>query len=200
MKDMTYNVYLDQYGYVIGAVEVDEPNNYLFITGVDGNYNNLANATYKANAIFLDGTMATITIDGRKSDFIDDKNTDTTSDDESILMGDERDATVNRWFTYSVNSSDVYTVSLVDIDAGNDLGQSDEDRTKVIDYKNYSTTDGAGKLVYGNDNTVYLTASIDDIKTASGRTDVVIDDVDSVAVGIDNVDIQPWSMADVRAD
>ncbi len=200
MKDMTYNVYLDQYGYVIGAVEVDEPNNYLFITGVDGNYNNLANATYEANAIFLDGTMATITIDGRKSDFIDDKNTDTTSDDESILMGDERDATVNRWFTYSVNSSDVYTVSLVDIDAGNDLGQSDEDRTKVIDYKNYSTTDGAGKLVYGNDNTVYLTASIDDIKTASGRTDVVIDDVDSVAVGIDNVDIQPWSMADVRAD
>ena len=129
LKDLTYNVYLDQYGYAIGVVEVEKPNNYLFLTGIDGNYNNLANSTYKANAIFLDGTMATITIDGRKSDFIDDMNTDTTADDKSVLTGDEDDATLNRWFTYTVNSSDVYTVKLVDIDAGvSELGQSTEDR------------------------------------------------------------------------
>ena len=198
LKDLTYNVYLDQYGYAIGVVEVENPNNYLFITGIDGNYNNLANATYKANAIFLDGTMGVITIDSRKSDFIDDMNTDTTADDKSVLTGHEDDATLNRWFTYTVNSSDVYTVKLVDINAGTDLGQSTEDRSKVIDYKNYTTTDGNGKLVYGNDNTVYLTVSIDDIKTAENRSDVVIDDVDSVAVGIDNVDIRSWTKDDVQ--
>ena len=54
--------------------------------------------------------------------------------------------------------------------------------------------------VYGNDETVYLTVSIDDIETEEDRFDVVIDDVDSVAVGIDNVDIQPWDEATVRDD
>ena len=192
LKDLTYNVYLDQYGYAIGVVEVENPNNYLFITGIDGNYNNLANATYKANAIFLDGTMGTITIDGRKSDFSDPDGV------ANILTGTPDDATLNRWFTYTVNSSDVYTVDLVDIDAVADLGQSTEDRDKVIDYKNYTTPDGDNKLVYGNDDTVYLTVSIDDIKTAENRSDVVIDDVDSVAVGIDNVDIQPWNKVTVQ--
>ena len=52
--------------------------------------------------------------------------------------------------------------------------------------------------MYGNDNTVYLTVSIDDIKTAENRSDVVIDDVDSVAVGIDNVDIRSWTKDDVQ--
>ena len=204
LKDLTYNVYLDQYGYAIGVVEVEKPNNYLFLTGIDGNYNNLANSTYKANAIFLDGTMATITIDGRKSDFID-------PDTGDILAGTEDDSTLNRWFTYTVNNSDVYTVKLVDIDAGvSELGQSTEDRgvkgldedfdNGVIDYKHNSTTDGVKDRVYGNDETVYLTVSIDDIETAEKRFDVVIDDVDSVAVGIDNVDIQPWDEQTVRDD
>ena len=196
LKDLTYNVYLDQYGYAIGVVEVEKPNNYLFITGIDGNYNNLANATYKANAIFLDGTMGTITIDGRKSDFSDPDGV------ANILTGTPDDATLNRWFTYTVNSSDVYTVDLVDIDAVADLGQSTENRSTVIDYKNYSTyevsDDNTSHRVYGNDETVYLTASIDDIKTDEDRADVVIDDVDSVAVGIDNVDIQPWNKVTVQ--
>ena len=201
LKDMTYNVYLDAYGYVIGVVEVDEPDNYLFITGLNGNYDNLANVTYEANAIFLDGTMATITIDSRKSDFTDP---DTKA---SVLSGDEDDATVNAWFTYSVNSRDVYTVDLVNYNAGvNEQGQSVEpDRDEVIDYKHDSTTDGDGYRVYGNDSTVYLTASVDAIQTGyitgtGARIDVVIDDVDSVAVGIDNVDIEPWDEDDVKAD
>ena len=201
LKDMTYNVYLDQYGYVLGVVEVEKPNNYLFITGINGNYDNLANVTYEANAIFLDGTMGKITIDAKKSDF------------GKILTGTEQDATVNRWFTYSVNSKDVYSVELVDINAGvNELGQShDPDRhdangdTIVIDYKNDSAYDkdgsypntGANKI-YGNDETVYLTASVSEIKASADTSAIVIDDVDSVAVGIDNVDIQPWDETEVR--
>ena len=201
LKDMTYNVYLDQYGYVIGVVEVEVPNNYLFITGINGNYDNLANVTYEANAIFLDGHMEKITIDAKKSDFKGNLASD-------VLSGTPDDATINRWFTYSVNSKDVYTVDLVDVGAGvNKLGQSTENRdgnaagdVGIIDYKHDSTNDGAviPARVYGNDYTVYLTASIEAIKTADDRYDVVIDDVDSVAVGIDNVDIRPWSDATVE--
>ena len=199
LKDMTYNVYLDAYGYVLGVVEVEKPDNYLFITGLNGNYDNLANVTYEANAIFMDGTMAKITIDARKSTF------------NGILSGTANDATINRWFTYSVNSKDVYTVDLVEIDAGMDeIGQShDPNRhngsgnTIVIDYKNDSAFDqdnATGNKVYGNDETVYLTASIDLITTEHGRTDLVIDDVDSVVVGIDNVDIQPWDVANAQSE
>ena len=196
LKDMTYNVYLDQYGYAIGVVEVDVPDNYLFITGVNGNYDNLANVTYEANAIFLDGTMKTITIDSKKSDIA------------KLLNGDGSDATINKWFTYTVNSKDVYAVDLVTVGAGvNKLGQSVENRDgsipdEVIDYKHDSTTDGAtptAARVYGNDKTVYLTVSVDEIRTESSRTDIVINSVDSVMTGIDNVDIEPWDHDDVVA-
>lgn len=34
MKDTTYNVYLDAYGYAIGVEVVEESSNYLFLTGV----------------------------------------------------------------------------------------------------------------------------------------------------------------------
>ena len=205
LKDRTYNVYLDQYGYVIGAEEVEAPDNYLFITGINGNYDNLANVTYEANAIFLDGTMEKITINSKKGDIA------------AVVNGDERDATINSWFTYTVNSSDVYTVELVERNAGaNKMGQSavyefgtaGTANTLSIDYKNdsaYSAVSaagaGTGYRVYGNDDTVYLTASIEEITTAgspSKRTDVVIDDVDSVAVGIDNVNITAWDVDKVE--
>ncbi len=197
LKDMTYNVYLDAYGYVLGVVEVEKPDNYLFLTGLNGNYDNLANVTYEANAIFMDGTMSKITIDAKKSDFA------------GVTIAGTAGATINSWFTYSVNSQDVYTVDLVTKDAGlNKVGQSTEDRdgsnpAEVIDYKHNSTTAVTGNTmpkVYGNDETVYLTASIDLITTAAGHTDLVIDGVDSVAVGIDNVDIIPWDSTKAQTE
>ena len=58
----------------------------------------------------------------------------TTADDESVLTGEEDDATLNAWFTYTVNSKDVYTVKLVDINAGvTEVGQSVEDRGEGTD-------------------------------------------------------------------
>ena len=67
LKDTTYNVYLDQYGYAIGVEEIDPADNYLFITGIDLNGSNLGNRTAEANAIFLDGTMDTIEINMTRS-------------------------------------------------------------------------------------------------------------------------------------
>lgn len=102
-----------------------------------------------------------------------------------------------------MDNNGVYTVDLVDINAGlNKVGQS-ADTTRgaggandVIDYKHNSTTDGyvtPANRVYGNDKSVYITASVDKINTSSSRSDLVIDDVDNVAVGIDNVDVTPWN-------
>ena len=56
LKDTTYNVYLDAYGYVIGVDIVDAADNYVFITGTDKGSSNLSTKNIEANAIFMDGT------------------------------------------------------------------------------------------------------------------------------------------------
>ena len=193
LKDLTYNVYLDQYGYAIGVDLVETPNNYIFITGVDDSYSNLATKNVDANAIFLDGTMDTIKVNTSKS---------------SGLGGG---ATVNSWYTYTVNNDGVYTVKKVaslNDNTNNYPGGSnnstkvaqyaDETRDTVIDKKNISLSGGGASSysrVYGNDATVYLTASIKEIRTGTGRTDIIIDDVDSVTTGVKNANIDPWAIA-----
>ena len=209
LKDLTYNVYLDEYGYVIGVEVVEAPNNYLFITGVNGNYNNLANISIKANAIFLDGTSGVITINGKKSDWKDDLSNDT------LDLSEDDGATINRWFTYTKSSDGTYTVKLVNYGANGTLGQFHENRDgtgakDTIDYKKhnvkvdvnndlYTTAIANPQVVYSNDDTVFLTASLDQIETSAGNFSVIIDGVDSMAVGIDNVDITPWNHGTVKA-
>ena len=60
---MTYNVYLDQYGYVIGVELYEGTLNYVFITGYDLNSSNISVKTADAAGIFLDGNMQKITVD-----------------------------------------------------------------------------------------------------------------------------------------
>ena len=59
---MSYNVYLDQYGYVIGVELYEGTMKYVFITGYDRNSSNLSIRTATAGAIFLDGTMDEIEV------------------------------------------------------------------------------------------------------------------------------------------
>ena len=201
LKDLTYNVYLDAYGYVLGVVEVDAVDNYVFLTGVDSNYSNLSNTTLTANAIFLDGTMATIEIDMRKS---------TLDIDNSV-----RDAVLNTWCTYSVNSSDIYTVTEVynpDPLEATETAQMgkygqywDQNLTDVDDdhiWIQGEPDEGTPCYrVYGNDESIYLNVSIDEITVGNwyGGSDieaVVIDDVNSVVTGIDNANMEVFSEAE----
>ena len=201
LKDLTYNVYLDAYGYVLGVVEVDAVDNYVFLTGVDSNYSNLSNTTLTANAIFLDGTMATIEIDMRKS---------TLDIDNSV-----RDAVLNTWCTYSVNSSDIYTVTEVynpDPLEATETAQMgkygqywDQNLTDVDDdhiWIQGEPDEGTPYYrVYGNDESIYLNVSIDEITVGNwyGGSDieaVVIDDVNSVVTGIDNANMEVFSEAE----
>ena len=190
LKDVTYNVYLDNYGYAIGVDLVETPNNYVFITGADAGYSNLANKTREASAIFLDGTMDVIEVRTDKGDAPAD------------------DALVNTWYTYTVNNNGVYTLTKVayGIDKDEDIKVAqyhDMNYTGTIDKKNISlkgnSTDGYSR-VYGNDSTVYLTASIKEISTALKESAIIIDAVDSVTTGVKNANIEVWGhKADEKA-
>ena len=191
LKNTTYNVYLDSYGYAIAVDQVETPKNYMFITGVDDSYSNLGNKNVKASAIFLDGTMKTIDI--------------TTSKGDGENLSD--DATVNSWFTYTVDKDGIYTVTEVasainvnrnvkvaqaaDATRGNGDSQNIDKRHIFL---NGAGTDGYDK-VYGNDDTIYLTASIKEIKTDDNRSAIIIDEVDSVTTGLKNANIDPWNAA-----
>ena len=208
LKDKTYNVYLDAYGYVIGLEEVEKSNNYLFITGIDLNTSNLKNQTADASAIFMDGTMKTIKVNMEKSKW---QTTPANNGSSSIL---------NTWCTYTVNSSEVYTVSEVadgdsvfaagkepsifqfnDTVAGAGNVIKIDDRNISVNGKTPAPgavvgADGLQKI-YGTDETVYVTVSLSELKNVNNYG--IIDGVDSVATGIGNVALTAWSTPDAEA-
>ena len=168
LKDVTYNIYVDQYGYVIGVEEVNAPDNYVFVTGVDQNSSNLTNKTWTANAIFIDGTTKNIEVkDGSKT-----------------FSGITEKKLVNSWYTYTVNNSDEYSLTQVKYDKITDkkslVAQHKDNSTLKIDAKNISLA-GNGETVYGNDSTVYLLADMDKVDTTN-----VIAGVDEVVTGVKN--------------
>ena len=71
LKDTTYNVVLDPYGYLIGIEQNEAVNQYVFVTGMDGGVSNLATKNADANVIFLDGKMETVTVNVGKSQGLD---------------------------------------------------------------------------------------------------------------------------------
>ncbi|MBM6680972.1 S-layer homology domain-containing protein [Pseudoflavonifractor capillosus] len=203
LKDLTYNVYLDKYGYAIGVDLVETPNNYLFITGVDTSESALGNKTAKASAIFLDGTMETIDINWSKSDI------------DADIQNNTYDAILNIWCTYTVNNNGVYTVKKV-VEATDDTtipGGTNND-SKVAQYNQTTTVDSdkpgaleinkknialdgrpnAGRFssVYGNDATIYLTAELAEIEY-KGHEVGIIDDVANVTTGVKNANLTVWS-------
>ena len=79
---MSYNVYLDPYGNAIGVELYEGTLNYVFITGYDRTGSNISIKTADAAAIFLDGTMDTITVNV----------TDTNKNIDKLDGKDENDA------------------------------------------------------------------------------------------------------------
>ena len=212
LKDTTYNVYLDQYGYAIGVEIVEAANQYLFLTGLDSSTSNLNSSTAKANVIFLDGSVQTVDINARKSVLSDETTRLTT------LAGTVRGALANTWCTYTVDNDGVYTLTEVATsysdftkqDNGVGQGRNHEEDTSastslVTLDKSHITLNGFDatyRRVYANDDTVFLTAVTAEIEAkGNGNHDtVIIDDVDTVATGIQNVNLKAWDAAAVKAD
>ena len=188
LKDTTFNVYLDQYGYVIGVDVVEGVDNYVFITGVDGNSSNLATANFDANAIFLDGTSQVIKV----------------KNNGEVKGG----AVINKWYTYTKNSSDVYTLNLVEDDSAI-IGVDDADKAAQahstaaevtqID-KNHVSLKGIGgdARVYGNDESIYLLAELDVVNKGATSEYAVIKGAEEVVVGVDNTALTVWGFQKVK--
>ena len=187
LKDTTYNVYLDTYGNLIGLEEVDAVDNYVFITGADASSSNLATKTTDANAIFLDGTSKIIEVSNTKGDGVDDK------------------AIVNEWFTYTVDKNGVYTLKTIVSDTfdhdNNKVGQKHQKAVAEID-KKHVTLNGNGDFdkVYGNANSIYLTASLKKVTKTGNKNYAVISGIDNVTTGVKNASIKTWTETQAQTD
>ena len=206
MKDVTYNVILDKYGYMIGIEQNEDPDQYLFLTGIDLGSSNLSKKNADANVIFLDGTMDTVTVDMRDSLMTYE------AGDGSVKTADLADLTVdikgtsnktraqlNTWCTYTVDSNGVYTleqvspktVGKIDVAQSATNAYDGDENTFTIDQKNISLDGYNGSRVYGNDDTVYLVVDPDDdMDNITDRDDHdvrIIDDLTSATVGVKNV-------------
>ena len=187
MKDVTYNVILDPYGYLIGIELNQDPDQYVFLTGIDLGSSNLSAKNADANVIFVDGKMDTVTVNMKDSDFYYDST--------------GHNSQLNTWCTYTVDSKGVYTLEEVASRTDSDakpavkVAQNKQDVTAgtvTINQKNVSLN-GAGvdgfNKVYGNDETVYLNVELDKINDLRGTPVQIIGDVESVTTGVKNVDI-----------
>ena len=191
LKEVTYNVILDAYGYLIGIELNEDPDQYVFLTGIDLKNSNLSVKNADANVIFMDGKMDTVTVNVTKSDL------DGIFAAAEDANGDVVYSQLNAWCTYSVNDSGVYTLKEVALAGAavpdtkvaqyaQDVGAAGKD----INEKNVSLKSSTGTTyVYGNDDTVYLNVELDEIQDANDNYVRIVDDVESVTTGVKNVNI-----------
>ena len=155
--DLSYTLYLDSYGYVLGSKGVNATGAYVFISAWEKTGGAVTgNDTYTAQAYFTDGTKAVIDVK------------DTDEINWTAGEGETPNYSVNRWYTYTVNSSDVYTLTQEGIS---------------------NTTLGADKDVNSETENVTLSAGV---RADSGTVFIFMDnegkDVASTSTGIRNVD------------
>jgi len=192
LKNTQYDVYLDQYGYLIGVKVVDAVNNYIFVTGIDQGASNRKNKTAEASGILLDGTFVEFTMDTKESvnywAHAEMNHNDKTGAGKGGFGGGPL---WNTWCTYTVDKDGVYTLKEVkgwdELHADGSKEKAGQSRDmnyndKAIDDKHVSlrafsfasaSGTGADKYVYGNDKTVYIVPELDEVvsdTTIAGNT------------------------------
>ena len=188
LKDLTYNIILDPYGYFIGLERNEDPDQYVFITGYEHYTKNLTSAIAEAGAIFVDGNMENIDVKVK----------------DSMGWDPDGDPVLNTWYTYTVNSNGVYTLgNIAFADDENPFDDIDDDVAqyavdypdgKDIDKSHISLPGWDGGVVYGNADTVYLTVDTETLSNtsttgANAGWAQIIDDVVSVTTGVKNANI-----------
>ncbi|MCI8686900.1 MAG: hypothetical protein HFF57_01140 [Lawsonibacter sp.] len=215
MKDVTYNIFLDKYGYMVGLEQNEAANQYLFLTGLESGHSYLSATDAKANAIFLDGTMKTITVNMKKSmPVVSVSSTATSVEGGDWLNGNgtaRKYSQLNTWCAYTVDDDGVYTLKEVGPDSGvgkdgpvkvRKAAQSAMDANPnpiKINTKNVTLDGNTGvdyAKVYGNDETVYINVKTAKITDKTPNKVKIVDDVDSVTTGIKNVDFTVNNVTD----
>ena len=194
LKDKTYNVYLDKYGYAIGVEEVDAADNYLFMTGINTGEDYLATANFDANVIFTDGTSGVVKVKSNQAvrDAVDAASSQ---------------ALINKWFKYTKSTNDVYTLTAITKNMILGTDSVAQDRTTKVEASEINdrhisligTIDGKDSRVYGNEDSVYMLADLDTV-TVDGTTYGVIAGADEVITGVDNTNIEVMDSQQVADD
>ena len=207
LTDMTYNIYLDQYGYAIGVDLFQGELNYVFITGYDRIRSNISVKTATAAAIFLNGDMGEITVNvtatNKNIDRMNKVTDDGTSGDNYFVEWGSTPATVegnrseNRWYTYT-ESNGTYTLKPAARMFATTLTNMPTDSNGIIksayvylDDSNpvgNAATDVKGRA-YGNDDSIYITVEAGSVDTSNGAKDAITD-VNGVYSGVQNVEIE----------
>ena len=189
LVDYTYNLYIDQYGYVIGVKQYSGEAKYLFLVGYDKTTSYLTKKTADAAVILADGTMQTVKIDLTKSEenlLVKDQNgklTNTRIDkDYYPELSTKGNARYNAWFTYSVDKNDVYTLDV----AENRVNVKADSKFDSINVENVRLTEST-KRAYGNDDSIYIT-----VETKANATDdgIAINKVKNVYTGVQNINLK----------
>ena len=166
LDDATFDLYLDPYGYVIGARQVDGDDNFMFVVGYDRSSTVLAKAVDKALAIFTDGTMETIDVK--------------SGDLEGGRLAES--ATTNTWFKYTVKNG-VYNLEEVADE------QIKDSTTTKLDKQNNTVEQVVGgkkTIAYGNNDTILIAVKADDDVIDEGS----IVKVEGVTTGIKHSSVE----------
>ena len=176
MANQTYNVYMDQYGYLVGIELYKEADNYVFITGYDFSTSSIASSTVTATGIFVDGAKKTIAVNAEKG----------AGTGFNVSTGNP---IVNQWYTYSVNSDNVYTLTL----ATNQVWDKTHDiKSAYVGLQDSATS---SRYYYGNNDTNYiLVDQADGLKTLNSKS--AIYKIESVISGVKNVNIDVLASGD----
>ena len=182
----TYNVYLDQYGYFIGAELYSGEDQYVFIAAYDVNNSAMGLLNADALAIFTDGTMKQIKVNTKDTN----KNIDTDGDKVSEVNNYSvwnTSTGCNRWFTYTEDNG-VYTLK-----PATRYTINSDTRSKTIQTDRLSLNHNIGlangvisayeQRSFGNDASIYITVE-QGTRVGWGN---VMDEVTGVYTGVDSV-------------
>ncbi|MEY8319025.1 hypothetical protein AALB19_17180, partial [Oscillospiraceae bacterium 50-58] len=193
LKDHSYILYFDKYGYLAGVREFEGTKNYLFLAAYDGTGSHMGIKTFPGAAVFLDGTMEEIQINvtdtNKNLTWKDSTGATAPIDATNYPVLNKGDNQYNRWFTYTTttkNGNTVYTLKPVityTLNSGktaidtitNFWAEQTADAAKELKINSGSvrvdadvaSKVGAGdpknKRAYGNDDSVYLTMEINEV-------------------------------------
>ncbi len=224
LKDTEYNLYLDAYGYLIGVEVVEAVNNYIFLTGIDQGTSNLKNKTSEAAGILLDGTFIEF-----KMNMSNSRKADNTVFTGHPLVNSWCTYTVDKDDVYTLKEvkATIDTDSGVKVAQTHDTDYMDKTidhkHVSLLGGTGYSRVYGNDDTVYivpelsavasdteldqysvnvpkytnnddGNDAKAPTSGDLS-VKDNVG----IISGVSSVTVGIDNVDLRTWTLAEIQS-
>ena len=190
MKDHTWNVYLDQYGYVLGLENVEATTNYAFLVGYQSGSDVLATAIDKALVITIDAdNNATLKV-------VEARDNKLSSAEEDQLFGSSAvthtNGAINKWVTYEMDDDVMVLKTCVDdqFHSTNTSGSIDKENATLNGNKIAADGDYDGAMAgakYGNSKSVYVSVDAD-TSVISGTGSIV--KINGTSVGIKNTSIE----------